>query len=211
MASRFPLSPFVTIWTEPRATIRDIVERDPHRYVLGLAALGPALVAIESAWSRELNAQIPPSFLWPVAVAFIAVAAGAFGIAVLYLNGWALQWTGRFLGGEAASLEVRAAMAWSRIPGISAAVINIGVLLLGLATPPIFGGGELPHLTPSFVGLGLLNFVLDVWSFVLLLQCLGEVHRFSAWRALGAILIEAGLFIVAVVVLVMFVEVLGGA
>lgn len=210
MASRLPLGSLFTIWTEPRATIREIVERDPERYVLGLAALGPALVAIESAWSKELNARTMASAAWPLEVALIAILAGGFGIALLYFNGWVLSWTGGLLGGEASPLEVRAALAWSRIPGITAAIINIAVLLAGIATPPVFSGGEIRQVSVSFAGLGLLNLALDVWSFVLLLGCLGEVHRFSAWRALGAILLEAVLFIVAVVALVMLLEILGG-
>lgn len=211
MASRVPLSSFVTIWTGPRATIREIIERDPERYVLGLAALGPALVAIESAWAKELNAHTIASAVWPLEVALIAIIAGGFGIALLYFNGWVLSWTGGLIGGEASPLEVRAALAWSRIPGITAAIINIAVLLTGLTTPPVFSGGEIGPVTASFAGLGLLNLALDVWSFVLLLACLGEVHRFSAWRALGAILIEAVLFIVAFVALVMLLEILAGA
>jgi Yip1 domain len=210
MASAFAPSPFIAIWTEPRAAIRDIVERDPHRYVLGLAALGPALVATESAWSRMLAAQTPPPFLWPLEVAFIAIFAGTIGIAVLYFNGWALRWTGGFLGGVATSLEVRAALAWSRIPGISAAMISIAATLLGAAAPPAFMNGHLPAITPSVVGLGFVNLVLGVWSFVVLLKCLGEVHRFSAWRALGAILIEAGIVILALFFLIMFAEIIGG-
>jgi hypothetical protein len=210
MASASSLSPFITIWTEPRAAIRKIVERDPSRYVLGLAALGPALVAMESAWSRMFAEQTPPSFLWPLEVAFIAIFAGAFGIAVLYFNGWALRWIGGFLGGVASSVEVRAALAWSRIPDIAAALISIAATLMGAAAPPAFMNGHLPPFTPSLVGLGFVNLVLGVWSFVMMLQCLGEVHRFSAWRALGAILIEAGIFLLLFILLIIFAELIGG-
>jgi Yip1 domain len=210
MTSASAPTPFIAIWTEPRAAIRNIVERDPRRYVLGLAATGPALVAMESAWSRMLAAPAPPSFLWPFEVAFVAIFAGVFGIAVLYFNGWALKWTGRALGGVAESVEVRAALAWSRIPAIAGALASIAAMLLGAAAPPAFMNGHLPPLTPSFVGLGFVNLVLGVWSFVVMLQCLGEVHRFSAWRALGAILIEAGIFILALFFLVMLAETLGG-
>jgi Yip1 domain len=202
-------SPFIAIWTEPRMTIRNIVERDPHRYVLGLAALGPALVAVESAWARMLSAQTPAPFLWPIEVAFIALFAGAIGIAALYFNGWALRWTGAIVGGVATSVEVRAALAWSRIPAIAAAALSVAATLLGAATPPAFMNGHLPRFTPSSVGLGLVNLVLGVWSLVVMLQCVGEVHRFSAWRALGAILIEAGAFLLLVILLIVFAEIIG--
>ena len=38
---------------------------------------------------------------------------------------------------------------------------------------------------------------LVLWGFVVMLKCIGEVHRFSAWRALGSIL----LIVVAAVVI----------
>jgi hypothetical protein len=202
-------SQIISIWTEPRATIRDIVEHDPHRFVIGFAALGPALVAMESAWSAMLSAQTPPSFLWPLEVAFIAIFAGALGVAALYFNGWALRWAGAILGGAATSVEVRAALAWSRIPGIAAALISIAAILAGAAAPPAFMDGHLPAMTPSVVELGFVNFVLGVWSFVVMLKCVGEVHRFSAWRALGAILIEAGAIILALFFLIVLAETVG--
>jgi Yip1 domain len=209
-ASSESLSPFIRIWIEPRPTIRAIVERDPRRYVIALAAIGPALVAMESAWSQMASAQTSPSILWPLEVALIAVFAGVMGVLVLYFNGAMLRWTGSILGGTATKIETRAALAWSRVPGIAAALINVAVMLLGVATPPAMMTGHFPAFTPSFIGLGFVNFVLGVWGFVVLLQCLGEVHGFSAWRALGAILIEAGIFIGALIALVLFAEILAG-
>ncbi len=35
----------------------------------------------------------------------------------------------------------------------------------------------------------LLEVVLGLWSFVLFLKCLGEVHGFSAWKSLAAVLL----------------------
>jgi hypothetical protein len=204
-ASSESLSPYIRIWTEPRATIREIVERDPRRHVIALAAIGPALVAMESAWSKMVSAQTTPSILWPIGVAFVAVFAGMVGVMVLYFNAAMLRWTGSMLGGTATRVEARAALAWSRIPGIAAALINVAMMLLGVATPPVVTG-QFPAFTPSFIGLGFVDFVLALWGFVVLLQCLGEVHGFSAWRALSAILIEAGIFIGALLALIVFAE-----
>jgi hypothetical protein len=36
--------------------------------------------------------------------------------------------------------------------------------------------------------------IISIWSFILMLHCVGEVHRFSAWRALGAFLLPAVIF-----------------
>jgi hypothetical protein len=37
--------------------------------------------------------------------------------------------------------------------------------------------------------LSLIESIVGIWIFVISLKCLGEVHHFSAWRALGAILL----------------------
>jgi hypothetical protein len=43
--------------------------------------------------------------------------------------------------------------------------------------------------------------IISIWSFIVMLHCVGEVHRFSAWRALGAFLLPGALFIgIAIVV-----------
>src|SRR5690348_5759072 len=46
-------SPFVTIWTRPRQTIRAIVETDPTRYVVTLTILqGVALASLRASTRR---------------------------------------------------------------------------------------------------------------------------------------------------------------
>jgi hypothetical protein len=183
------ITPFFTIWTEPRATIRRIVDSDPTRHVLVLAAIAPALAALESKWSKALGGAGNVSALWPIGVAFSVVVAALVGIAVLYLNGVVLRWSGALLGGTATSTEVRAAAAWSQIPSITAGAITLAALLTGAIAPLQTGAGGALKATPQLVELGLLNGILGIWGFVVSLKCLGEVHRFSAWRALGAILI----------------------
>jgi hypothetical protein len=36
---------------------------------------------------------------------------------------------------------------------------------------------------------GVVDSIAGIWIFVISLKCIGEVHRFSAWRALGAIVV----------------------
>jgi hypothetical protein len=53
--------------------------------------------------------------------------------------------------------------------------------------------------------------VLGFWGFIVSLKCIGEVHRFSAWRALIAVLIP-GLIVIIVLVLgsLLFHAIVGG-
>jgi hypothetical protein len=35
--------------------------------------------------------------------------------------------------------------------------------------------------------------IISIWSFILMLHCVGAVHRFSAWRALGAFVLPGAI------------------
>jgi hypothetical protein len=48
--------------------------------------------------------------------------------------------------------------------------------------------------------LGLIELIGAIWAIVISLKCLGQAHKFSAWRALGsvllAVLVLIGVFVV---------------
>ena len=196
------ITPFFTIWTEPRATIRRNVDSDPTRHVIVLASIAPARAALESKWSKALGDAGSVSALWPIGVVFSVAVAVMVGIAVLYLNGAVLRWSGALLGGTATSTEVRAAFAWSQIPSITGGAITLAALLTGAIAPLQTGTGGALKATPQLVELGLLNGILGLWGFVVSLKCLAEVHRFSAWRALGAVLIPLVIVVTIVITIV---------
>lgn len=195
---------FFTIWTEPRATIRRIVDSDPARHVIALAAAGAALGALNAQWSMAMSGAASLSALWPIGVAFQTALAAALGVVALYIGGAIMRWAGGVLGGTATWAEVRAAIAWGSIPGIAASVLSLFALLtFGASTMPKIGASGVPDLTSGSPGLEVAQVVLAIWGGIVWLKCLGEVHRFSAWRALGATLIP-GLFLIVVGVTIAF-------
>jgi len=40
-----------------------------------------------------------------------------------------------------------------------------------------------PLLKAAYVAFGYFHIVAAIWSFVILLKCLSEVHGFSVWRS----------------------------
>ena len=180
-------NPWATVWTKPRATIRRIVESDVRYQVTFLAILSGALIWLERRWSNPSTAAA-----FPMLVVIAVVVGAVLGIIELYVNGALLKWAGAALGGVGSYAEVRAAVAWSRVPVIVAVSIGILAILLGTDGPML--GAE---SSGSGAGLLLLHGALVMWGFVVMLKCLGEVHRFSVWRALGSIL----LIVLAIVVI----------
>jgi len=191
------IRPFFTIWTEPRATIRRIVDSDPTRYVIALAAIGPAMNALAGQWSKALTNNANLSVLWPLWVAASVAIQAALEIIFLFIFGAVFKWSGALLGGVASRLEVRAALAWAQVPGIVALIILLIAVLWGVPMPQPTPG-TLPHIDPAFYKILFVEGVLGIWGFVISLKCIGEVHRFSAWRALCAVLIPPLIVVVAV-------------
>jgi hypothetical protein len=183
------LTPFFALWIAPRETMRRLVDTDPTRYVIGLAMLRGALGRLELAWFTALSQRTPLSPLWPLGVA-LRVALGAIvGVIGLYVGAWLIGTFCRILGGVSSALEMRTALAWSHIPGITAAALSLALVLFGVVNPPEFKHHRLPVMSGSTIELLLVNVVLIGWGVVVRLNCIGEVNRFSAWRALGAILL----------------------
>jgi hypothetical protein len=190
-------NPWATIWTRPRATIRRIVESDVRYQVTFLAILSGALIWLERRWSNPSTAAA-----FPMLVVIAVIIGAVLGIIELYVNGALLKWAGAALGGVGSYAEVRAALAWSRVPVIVAVSIGILAILLGTDGPML--GAE---SSGSGASLLLLHGALVMWGFVVMLKCIGEVHRFSAWRALGSILL---IVLAIVVILVAMILLFGG-
>jgi len=205
------ITPFFLIWTEPRATIRRIVDSDPTRNVLALAAIGPGLSALVSQWSSAMNGTANPSVLWPLWVVFSVAIQAALGILFLYIFGAVFRWSGSLLGGTATRVEMRTALAWSQVPAIAMDIILLMAVFAGVPIPHMLPGGRLSPIDPAFYKVMVVMGVLAVWGFVVNLKCFGEVHRFSAWRAFAAILIPALVIVVVVGLGVfLFVSIVGG-
>lgn len=186
-------NPWTSIWTRPRATIQRIVETDPRAYVLPLAAIAGVVNALSSASENGFG----DSMAWPTILITAALLGSALGIASLYVGSVLLRWTGRWLGGQGSGEQIRAAAAWASVP-------LIVVLLLWIPMIALFGQ-ELfmtptPDMSPSLalpvLGLGLAQMVLGIWSLVIFLKALGQVQGFSAWRALGNMVLAALVIVV---------------
>ncbi|MBN1812856.1 MAG: YIP1 family protein [Anaerolineae bacterium] len=214
-------SPWLTMWTKPRETMRRIVYYDPKRDVHLLAALQGFVLALmlvlymflSIALVSNISYEVPeisegglsnlPSISFTalaIAIGICAIIGPIAGLINLYLYGWLLRVTGRWLGGTAYPVEVRAALAWSAVPRLWGAILL--VLQLVLIVYVLYANAVNSYISTStlLVTLGILflvQFVISVWELIVFLKCLGEVHGFSAWKAL-----VAGIISVAIVYVV---------
>ena len=191
-------NPWITIWTRPRATIRQVVETNVNYRVVFLAMLAGALSRLESRWAQVPGT--PGSAAFPMLVVVSVVVGAIAGIIGLYINGVLLKWSGAVLGGIGTYAEVRAALAWAEVPVIVAVSIGIISILIGTGGPMMPYGGSGAE---SSLSVSLLHAIFGIWSFILVLKCVGEVHRFSAWRALAAIVLIAVAIVIVLAILLL--------
>jgi hypothetical protein len=193
---------WLSIWVRPRATIRRIIDADPRKFAVGIAFVAGALAMVNIRASL-VNAPMPHMHMrmphiGPLGLALAALFMGAVNVAMLFLFGALYRWSGAMLGGAADAVQVRAALAWAQVPEIYLTVVGIIVTALGLAGAPA-------GVYPQHSAFGLIEGVVTIWAFVISLKCLGEVHGFSAWRALGSVLL--GLLAVALVLIAVMITV----
>ena len=153
----------------PRATIREILDTDPTRLVIVLAMLGGALNALDRAAIKSLgdDLSVPMIFAPAIPVGMIA------GVIAVYLGGTLIRWTGSWLGGQASSVQVRAALAWGHMPAYWAG-------LLWLPYLGFFGDEIFMSEMPSVEARPWLMLVLIV-PLMMLVLVLGAVLFLSNW------------------------------
>jgi hypothetical protein len=169
------------MWFSPRSTVRWLIAYRPGYLVHLLVAAAFFSDVISSA---ELNE-------WGDRQSLRLIVTIAAGMALLnmtlylYVFVWIVKCTGRLLGGRATVTALRTALAWAAVPLFTSALLFIPQLL-------IFGVNLFRHEWPSkyssavihfVVLLSVIDFVLYLWSVVLLIAALSEAQRFAWWKA----------------------------
>ena len=162
-------NPYLDIWVNPRRAIRALIATDPTRGVLLIpwcAGLGMFLTGL----APKANDKLPLAMM--VVLAFLVGPLVSF--ALVFTSSLLTTYTGRLLGGAGQTVEVRAAMAWAQAP------LVLGVILW---VPLVTATGPWRTATQS------LDVGMVIWSEAIALALVAEVHGFSFWRAVGAVLI----------------------
>ncbi|GIQ69662.1 YIP1 family protein [Xylanibacillus composti] len=194
---------WLQIWTQPRKTMREILDQPTNEsHVLLLLLLGGFVYALNQASMR--NAADDTSLVLMFVTIIIATLIGA--AIYYYIIGGILYWVGTLLGGAGEYGDVRLAIAYSYIP---AAV----TILLWIPSIILFGSDNFTTETPkldSSAGLSLIYLIfavielaIGIWGIFIFLKCLGEAHQFSAWLALLTVVLPIIGFVVLIAVLFM--------
>jgi hypothetical protein len=202
-----PLNPWVSIWRQPRATIQQIVDTDPEKHVVALAALTGVVQTMFDAVNRDAGDQMNL-----VAILALALIVGPIvGVVSLYLWAWLIRFTGRWIGGHGSTRNLRAAIAWAGVPMIAAGTLFMPEL--PLTGPELFTRGT-PRLDQNtwpavpFLVLSLVQMAAACWTLVAMCNTIGQVQGFSAWKALGNSALAGLVIVVPGIVLAIVIGVL---
>ncbi len=190
------------MWTKPRATIQQIVDSNPGRLVLILAAISGFSQALDRASMKSFGDR----WEWLVIFLLSAIIGPIVGIISLYVGSALIRWTGTWVGGNASSQNIRAAWAWSSVPIIWALILWIPELALFgqelfTSEAPIIAAA--PPLAWLRVGFSVIEMSIGIWAFVVFLKCLGQVQGFSAWKALGNVAFAVIVVVIAILVIIL--------
>jgi hypothetical protein len=189
------LNPWLSIWINPRKTMRWIQQNDPDDMVIILACFAGFSEILVSASRLNLGDQVAI----PVIFAAAVVLGPIMGIAGLIIMSILLWRTGSWLGGESRLNMVRAVLAWSFLPIICYSVLWIPqYILLGdvLFESRVVIFGSKGHML--IVGFNVLRLMIVTWSIVIFLNCLSEVQKFGLWKALVNIVLSVSILMLVV-------------
>ena len=181
--AKLKINPWKEVWLHPRNTIKTILKYDPKYMVLPLAALvGIANNALDFESSDVIVGG--SSFIGSVLVAAI------LGIVSLYISGFLLSLTGRWIKGEANALKLRAAIAWSGVPVVASLILFI----------PLFFA-----LNSSAMGIigvsSIAVIILGVWSVILQVGMISEIQKFSIGKAILNIILAFIVILIPLLIL----------
>jgi len=190
-------NPWLTIWTQPRATIARIVTQNPNRSLWLLAGIYGFCSLLNLFQSMALGSAMGSLGLLILAI----ILAPFYGYVSFSIWSWFVTKVGQWFKGQGNFKTVRAAYAWSAVP----IMLNIPLWLLMviLFGHQLFMNFPDAHLLPSSQVLLLFiiliaKVVLAIWSLVIYLNALAEVQKYSVLRAIFNVVV-AGIILAAIV------------
>lgn len=190
MESNQPIrNPWTSIWTRPGDTIEQIVKTNPKNSVIFLAAVSGFSEFLYQL--SELNAG--GRFNGAQIAIFALIAGSILGIVMLYILAGLLRWSGKWLGGNASSEHLRAAVSWANVPTIWALLLWVPrLILLGhdAFLPAFMVVKQAPELVGALWGLQVVQLVIGIWALIIFSKCVGRVQHFSAMKGFLNILLS---------------------
>lgn len=188
MTSGIGLNPWRSILTKPKQTIRMIVDYNPNYRLMILSAIYGFSSLLGIAQNLRLGDNLDSLSI----IILSLILAPLWGYLLFSLSSWFLFICGRWLKGAATFKEIRAALAWSKVPMLASIVLWIMLIILfkkelfqSNGSQEVFSGFKIILL----LSILMVQLIASIWSIVIYINALAEVQRFSILRAIGNIIL----------------------
>jgi len=186
----FAKNPWISIWTQPRKTLAQILAYNPrHRFVL-LSGISGLASLLYGAQSYSLGMYFP---VWSIIIGALILAIPV-GMLMIIISTFFLYWTGKLFKGKGNFLSVRCAVTWSNVPNV------VNLILWGILFS-IFDGFMFLNTNLCVSGdclilaiIYLLMIAIGIWTFIILICNLSEAQKFSRWRAFFNLILVSVIF-----------------
>lgn len=201
----FFLNPLISIWTQPKQTIRYVLEYKTWSYSFFILFLVSVSVGITSFAETDIlpDLSLPIMILLGILSSFIGAVISLFISSALY------TWVGKWLGGKGNLKDMVQMSPIASIPLIWMMPINLLLVfifgknlfidMMNTADADLFGTLSVVLLLTNLLILGL-----SIFNTVILSKGIGIVHQFSSWRGFSTILIVIGLFLALMIPFIIF-------
>ncbi|PIC57423.1 hypothetical protein CSV80_09090 [Sporosarcina sp. P12(2017)] len=198
------MKPLISIWTQPKQTIRYVLEYKTWSYSFFILFLTSVSVGMTSFAETDIlpDLSLPVIILLSIVSSFIGTIISLFISSALY------TWVGKWLGGKGNFKDmvqmlpiVSIPMIWMMPINLLLVIIfgkNLFVDMMNNADADVFG-----TLSTTLMITNFLTFSLGIFSTVILSKGIGIVHHFSSWRGFGTIMIVVGFFLVLLIPIVL--------
>lgn len=186
--------PFFQIWTKPRQTVRTAIQREPMNLVIALVLISAALEGFVNLFDSDLDIPLTATY-----IAIFIVASMGIGYLGWYIMAWLYKIVGSWFGGVGTAREMRIGIGMALIPAVFSAIIAFTAFII------LYSGAETGIIAVLALFLAALQMVLAIWSVVIQIMMIAEVHKFSGWLGLGTIIICAVFIGIIVFVIALFI------
>lgn len=194
------LNPFLSVWTQPKETVRQFIKNDRLGYTMilvSIAGIGATIAGLQdSGWFQEFSVVF-----WIIGILLGGIISGFLNLGV---NSLLYTFIGKLYGGKGKLRDMAIAIGPTVIPQIFAVPVFVFYALFYgerfFAAPEGFNITSIP--LGAYLFLILLMLASGIWSIVVTSKAIGVVHGFSSMRGFGVYMTIAGIFIIIALILV---------
>lgn len=194
------LNPFLSVWTQPRETVRQFIKNDKLGYTMILVSIAGISTVIASLQNSGWFPNLSLSLL----ITGILISGIISGFINLGINSLLYTFVGKLYGGHGKFRDMAIATGPMMIPQIFVMPVFIFYILfygkLFFAAPEGFSITAIP--LGAYLFLLLLMLVSSIWSVVVSSKAIGLVHGFTSMRGFGVFMTIVGFFFIIALLLI---------